>query len=165
MNFYETVIILRQDMQTAQAEVLVDKLQEHLTSAGGRITRREYWGLRNFAYRIRKNRKGHYTLLNYQAPHEAVQEMERNMRISEEVLRYLTLRTETLPEEPSVVMRRREERGGPRDRGDRGDRGERGDRGDRGPGGRDRGGDRGSRRPAFSREERQQHEQQAEGDE
>ncbi len=172
MHFYETVIILRQDMQTAQAEALIDRLQEYLTSTGGRIARREYWGLRNFAYRIGKNRKGHYTLLNYEATHAAVQEMERNMRISEEVLRYLTLRTETLPVEPSAVMRRREERGGSRERGerdrfpDRGDRGDRPDRGDRGPGaaGRDRPADRGARRPAFGREERMSFEQETEGD-
>ncbi len=126
MAFYETVFIARQDISAAQAEALADQYAEHITSNEGRISRRENWGLKNLAYRMNKNRKGHYVLFNYEASSDVVAEMERTMRLSEDVLRYMTIRTEDLPEEPSVVLQRREERGrGDRDRGDRGDRGDR----------------------------------------
>lgn len=138
MANYETVFIARQDVSASQVETLADGYAEHITSNEGTIARREYWGLRNLAYRIRKNRKGHYVMFNYSASPDVVAEMERTMRLSEDVLRYLTTRTEDLPEEPSVVMQRREERG----RGDRG-----GDRGDRGG---DRGGERRPRRDRDS---------------
>lgn len=133
MANYETILIARQDVSATQAEALADQFQGFLTAEGGEIARREYWGLRNLAYRIKKNRKGHYVLLNYTAPASAVQEMERNMRLSEDILRYMTVRTDDLPEGASVVMQRKDERN---DRGPRGGRG--GDRGDRG-------GDRGPR--------------------
>lgn len=131
MANYETILIARQDVSATQAEALADQFQGFLTAEGGEIARREYWGLRNLAYRIKKNRKGHYVLLNYTAPASAVQEMERNMRLSEDILRYMTVRTDDMPEGPSVVMQRKDERS---DRGPRGGRGgDRGDRGDRGP--------------------------------
>ena len=125
MPNYENVMIARQDISATQVEALIDQFAGILTEAGGQISRREYWGLRNLAYRVKKNRKGHYVLLNFEAPSEAVIEMERNMGLSEDVLRYLTVRTEELPESPSIVMQRRDDR----DRGSRGSRFESSDRG------------------------------------
>ena len=151
MAFYETVLIARQDVSSAQVDGIVEMAQEILTEDGGKIARREYWGLRSLAFRIKKNRKGHYVLLNFDAKADAVAEMERRFRLHDDVLRYMTVRTETLPEEPSVVLARRDER----DRGDRGDRGGRGERGDRG----DRGGDRGPRR---DRGDRRDHNEESE---
>jgi len=139
MPLYESVFIARQDISAAQVEALSAKLTGIITEQGGKVTKNEYWGLKNLAYRIKKNRKGHYTLLNIDAPAAAIKEMERNMRIDEDVLRFLTVKVETLEEGPSAMLRSREDRGrrfGDReDRGDRGDRfgRDRGDRGDRGP--------------------------------
>lgn len=142
MALYECVLIARQDISATQVEGLVDQFAGIVEANGGRIAKKELWGLRTLAYRIKKNRKGHYALLNLDAPAPAVAEMERNMRINEDVLRYLTVRVDELEEGPSVVLQardRREERGGRFGRGGpRGDRGDRGGpRGDRG--GRDRG--------------------------
>jgi small subunit ribosomal protein S6 len=129
MPLYETVFIARQDVSTAQVEALADGFAAGLKERGGEVKKREYWGLRNLSYRIKKNRKGHYVLLNIDAPAPAVLEMERTMRLNEDVLRYLTVKVEALEEGPSAMMQRREERGD-RDRGDRyGDR----DRGPRRP--------------------------------
>ena len=132
MAFYENVFIARQDITQAQVDALADQFTQILKDRGRDVTKREYWGLRTMAYRIKKNRKGHYVLLNISAPADAVQEMERNMRLNEDVLRHLTIRVETLEEAPSAMMQRRDERG---ERGDRwGDRERGGDRwGDRGP--------------------------------
>ena len=135
MPFYENVFIARQDVSAAQVEALAESFAGIVTQHGGTVTKREYWGLRNLAYRVKKNRKGHYMLFNLDAPPAAVNELERNMRINEDVLRYLTVRVEALEEGPSAVMQNR-------DRGER----ERGDR--------DRG-DRGDRRPRFEREPRE----------
>jgi small subunit ribosomal protein S6 len=148
--FYESVLIARQDLSAQQVEQLADELTELVKSNGGDVAKRENWGLRNLAYKIKKNRKGHYVLMNLDAPAAAVTEMERVMRFNEDVLRYLTVKVKELDPEPSAVLqnRGRDDRRGGRD-GDRGrdrDRGPRrdrdGDRGDRG----DRGGDRGDRR-------------------
>ena len=136
MPLYESVFIARQDIAGAQVEVLADQFAGLVEERGGKVTKKEHWGLRNLAYRIKKNRKGHYVLLNLDAPADAVHEMERNMRINEDVIRFLTVRVDELEAEPSAVLRSR----GARD--DRGPRG-RGGR-DRGPGGpRDRDRDRG----------------------
>ena len=143
MPLYEHVFIARQDISPAQVEHLTEELSEIIIENGGTIEKAEYWGLRNLQYKISKNRKGHYSLMNITASAEAMQEMERQMRIKEDVLRFLTLRVEEHDEEPSPVMSRRDRdesrrrEGGDRDRGDR-DRGDRGDRGDRDRG--DRGG-------------------------
>lgn len=118
MPYYENVMIARQDISAAQVEALTDQFSAILTEGGGALARREYWGLRNLAFRIKKNRKGHYVLINFEAPADAVQEMERNMRLNEDVLRFMTSRTDALLETPSVVMQRRDER----DRGSRGGR-------------------------------------------
>ena len=124
MPYYENVFIARQDITSAQVDALADAFSEIITGAGGQIHRREYWGLKSLQYRIKKNRKGHYVLMNIEAPSEVMQEMERLMRLNEDVLRHLTIRTEEIPEGPSVMMQGR-------DRGERGDRGDRGDRGGR----------------------------------
>jgi len=130
---YENVFIARQDATPAQVEALTENFATVIGQNGGTVGKREYWGLRSLSYRIKKNRKGHYTLMNIDAPAAAVTEMERLMRINEDVLRYLTVRVEALEEGPSAMMRSRDDRDsrGPRDRGfrDRDDRG--GYRGDR----------------------------------
>jgi len=107
MPFYENVFIARQDISAAQVEALADQFTQLVGEHGGQITKREYWGLRNLAYRIKKNRKGHYVMFNVEAPPTAVNELERNMRINEDVLRYLTVRVETLDPGPSAVMQSR----------------------------------------------------------
>jgi small subunit ribosomal protein S6 len=145
MPFYENVFIARQDISPAQAETLADTFTGIVKEQGGDVTKREYWGLRSLTYRIKKNRKGHYILLNVDAPPAAVHEMERNMRLNEDVLRFLTVRVDELESGPSMMMQRREERGDrDRDRGPRrrdfegGDGGGGGDRapreGERAPG-------------------------------
>jgi small subunit ribosomal protein S6 len=124
MPFYENVFIARQDISSTQVEALADTFTQIVTQQGGQVAKREYWGLRNLAYRIKKNRKGHYMLFNLDAPPAAVSELERNMRINEDVLRYLTVRVEALEEGPSTVMQNRgrsdeRERDRDRDRGGR----------------------------------------------
>jgi small subunit ribosomal protein S6 len=130
MALYENVFIARQDISSTQVEALMETFATLVTEQGGQVLKREYWGLRNLAYRMKKNRKGHYVLFNLDAPAIAVSELERNMRINEDILRYLTVRVDALEEGPSAVMLNRG-RGEERDR-ERGDRGDRGDR-DRGP--------------------------------
>ncbi len=110
MPFYENVFLARQDISPAQVDALADTFTAIITERGGRVTKREYWGLRNLAYRIKKNRKAHYVLLNIDAPAPAVHEMERTMRLNEDVLRFLTVRVDSLEDGPSVMMQRREER-------------------------------------------------------
>ena len=127
MAYYECVYLARQDIASSQVEALTDSFAEIVANGGGEIKKREYWGLRNLAYRVKKNRKAHYVLLNIDAPAEALHEMQRIMRLNDDVLRDLTLRVDELNEGPSTMMQRREER---RDRGDR--RGSRDDRGEKG---------------------------------
>src|SRR6266853_4499994 len=107
MSLYENVFIARQDISGAQVDALADAFTQLLTDNAGEVKKREYWGLRNLSYRMRKNRKGHYVLLNIEAPPAAVAELERTMRINEDVLRYLTLRVDQLEEGPSPVMQSR----------------------------------------------------------
>src|SRR5215469_3384065 len=123
MPFYENVFIARQDISTTQVEALADTFTNLVTEQGGKVEKREYWGLRNLAYRIKKNRKGHYVLFNLDAPPAAVNELERNMRINEDVLRYLTIRVEELEAGPSAVLQNKS-----RDERDRGPRRGYGDR-------------------------------------
>jgi small subunit ribosomal protein S6 len=137
MPLYETVFIARQDISAKAAEDLARDFGKIVTTGGGEVKKTESWGLRNLAYKIKKNRKGHYTLLHIDGPASAVLEMERNMRIHEDVLRYMTVRIEKLPEGPSAVLKHSDddrdgEGGFSRDRGDRGFSRDRGDRGDRG---------------------------------
>ena len=132
MSLYETVFIARQDISASQVETLTETFAALIAEGQGEVKKREYWGLRTLAFRIKKNRKGHYVLFNIDAPPAAVAEMERNMRINEDVLRYLTVRVDELEEVPSAVMQSR----GSRD--DRPRRSYGGDRRDEGGPGRDR---------------------------
>ena len=137
MPLYEHVYLARQDASTQQVEELTAQLKGVIEGLGGTISKNEYWGVKSLSYRLRKNRKAHFTLLNVNAPPAAINEIERLERLNEDVLRYLTIRVEEHEEGPSAMMRRAER---DRDRDDR--RGDRGDRfGDRG----DRFGDRGDR--------------------
>jgi small subunit ribosomal protein S6 len=139
MPFYENVFVARQDLTAQQVEAMADVLSEVISTSGGKVTKKEYWGLRTLAYRIKKNRKGHYMLLNVEAPAAAIAEAERTLRINEDVLRYLTIKVEALEEGPSAMMRRsRDDEAGGRD-GRRGG----GFGGGRGGFGGPRGGDRG----------------------
>ena len=108
MPFYEHVIISRPDISPQQVEELVEGITTLLGAHGGKVSKVEYWGLRNLAYRINKTRKGHYSLLNIDAPAPAVHEMERLQRINEHVMRYMTIAVDELEEGPSPVLARRE---------------------------------------------------------
>ncbi len=132
MALYECVLIARQDISAAQAEQLGEQFAQIVRDNGGTVAKTEYWGLKTLTYKIKKNRKGHYTLFNIDAPAPAVAEMERNMSINEDVLRYMTVRVDALDANPSAMMQSRNERS---DRGERGDRGPRrfDDRGPRPP--------------------------------
>ena len=103
MPYYETVFIARQELSDAQVKTLTDDLCKFITNGGGKIHKTEHWGLRNLAYRIKKNRKGHYVLVESDTAPEALLEMERNMRLSEDVLRYMSIREEALSKGPSVM--------------------------------------------------------------
>jgi small subunit ribosomal protein S6 len=117
MALYEHVIIARQDISAQQAEALNDTLKALVEEGGGSVAKIEYWGLRNLTYRIKKNRKGHYSLLALDAPSAAVKEMERQLSINEDVLRYMTVRVEELDLELSPILARKErERERERDR-------------------------------------------------
>ena len=131
MPLYEHIYLARQDVSPQQVEELTNTLTSVIDQNGGKVTKNEYWGLKSLSYRIKKNRKAHYSLLNINAPAPAVAEMERQMRINEDILRFMTVRVDELEEGPSAMLQKRD-----RD-DDRGDRpgGPRGDRGgfDRGP--------------------------------
>jgi small subunit ribosomal protein S6 len=143
MPLYEHVFIARQDISSQQVEGLVETFKTLVEENGGKVGRTEYWGIRNLAYRMKKNRKGHYVLMDLDAPSATVAEMERQQGLHEDVLRVLTTKVEQHEEGPSAVLQNKG--GRDRDRGDRGDR-DRGDRGDRDRG--DRGDrDRRERRP------------------
>ncbi|MDA7599555.1 30S ribosomal protein S6 [Alphaproteobacteria bacterium] len=117
MRLYESVFIARQDISTTQVEAMADELAGIITAAGGTIHKREYWGLRSLAYRIKKNRKGHYIMFNMETNSEALKEYERIMGLNEDVLRFLNIRIEEVEEGPSIIMQAKSERPtrGPRD--------------------------------------------------
>jgi small subunit ribosomal protein S6 len=148
MPLYEHIVLARQDVSAQQVEELTAQLKGVIEQMGGKVTKLEQWGVKTLSYRMRKNRKAHFTLFNVEAPSAALNEIERQERLNEDVLRYITVRVEEHEEGPSAIMRKsdRDDRG---DRGDRGggfrdrDRGgfrdrDRGDRGDRGEHRRDR---------------------------
>jgi small subunit ribosomal protein S6 len=110
MPYYEHVVITRPDISPAQVETYVEEVTNFLKEKGATVARTEYWGLRNLAYPIKKQRKGHYSLLNIDGPAEAIHELERRQRIAEDVMRYLTVRVEALSDEPSPVISRKERR-------------------------------------------------------
>jgi small subunit ribosomal protein S6 len=117
MPLYETVVIARSEITQAQADAVADAATTHLEAGGGAVKKREYWGLRSLAYRIKKNRKGHYILLGLDAPSAAVLEMERQLTLNEDVLRFLTIRIDEISEEPSAILARKPD---DRERGFRG---------------------------------------------
>ncbi|RED13061.1 30S ribosomal protein S6 [Pontivivens insulae] len=122
MALYEHTFIARQDISTAQAEGLIEHFSAVLSDNGGSVSETEYWGLKTMAYKINKNRKGHYAYMRSDAPSAAVQEMERLMGLHEDVMRVLTVRVDKHEEGPSAVIQAknaRDERGPRRDRGDR----------------------------------------------
>ena len=122
MPYYENVFIARQDISSQQVELMTEEFSKLVSDNGGEVPKTEYWGVRGLTYRIKKSRKGHYVLMNLDASPDSVQELERQMRLHEDVIRYMTIRVDELEEGPSVMM---QSRGG---RGSRGDRGERGGR-------------------------------------
>ena len=134
MPLYEHVFLARQDISTQQVESLLQDFRTLLEGRGGWVRKTEYWGLKSLAFRIKKNRKAHYALMNIDAPHDAVNELERQMRLSTDIIRFLTVRVDEHDGGPSPMMRRadRDEREG------RGDRDRDRDRGDRRGGRRDR---------------------------
>ncbi|HWJ71666.1 MAG TPA: 30S ribosomal protein S6 [Kaistia sp.] len=155
MPLYEHVFLSRQDVSAQQVETLTETFKGILEANGGSVAKIEQWGLKSVAFRIRKNRKAHYTLLNIDAPAAAVAELERQQRINEDVLRVLTIRVDALEEGQSAMLQKRDRDDRDGDRGGRfGDRGDRprsfggggGFRGDR-EGGAGGGGFRGERRP------------------
>ena len=125
MPLYEHVFIARQDLSNTQAEGLVEHFGTVLSDNGGKVVGTEYWGLKTMAFRINKNRKGHYAYLRTDAPAPAVQEMERLMRLHEDVMRVLTIRVDAHEEGPSAQMQKREEKSDKFARDDRYDRYER----------------------------------------
>jgi small subunit ribosomal protein S6 len=143
MPLYEHVFLSRQDASAQQVEELTAQFKGVIEQLGGKVTKLEQWGVKSLSYRLRKNRKAHFTLFNVEGPAAALNEIERQERLNEDVLRYLTVRVDEHEEGPSAMMRKvdrdreRDDRGGGgggfRDRGDRGggfrDRGDRGDRG------------------------------------
>ena len=120
MPLYESIFIARQDVSAAQVDSLADGFEKIVTDNSGSVERREYWGLRTLAYRIKKNRKGHYVLFNLDAPSEAIQEMERNMSLNEDIFRFMTVRLAKLRDDASPIMQGKGDRD--RDRADRGNR-------------------------------------------
>jgi len=134
MPLYEHVFLARQDVSSQQVDALVDQFRGVIEGTGGKIAKVENWGLKSLTYRIKKNRKAHFTLLNIDAPPAAIAEVERQERINEDVIRFITIRVDELEEGPSAMLRKsdRDDRdGGPRGGGRFGDRGPRRDFGDR----------------------------------
>ena len=159
MSLYEHVFLARQDLSQAQVDTLAENATKIITDNKGKVIKTESWGLRTLTYKIQKNRKAHFVMLDVDASGETIAELERQTRMNEDVIRYMTVRVEKHEDGPSVMMRKsdrpeRSERGGfGGDRPDRGDRDRgapRGDRGDRGGFG---GGDRGDRAPRTQTEE------------
>lgn len=137
MPFYESTFIVRPDASPQQVESLAEEVQGMIKEHGGAVTKTEMWGLKSLAYRIKKNRKGHYVFMNVDASGDTIHELERNFRINEDVMRYINIRVEELDPEPTAMMKsrasrddrgpRRDDRDGPRRDGPREDRGPRHD--------------------------------------
>ncbi len=119
MALYEHIFMVRQDVSSTQVEALTQQFKTILEENNGSVANSEYWGVRPLAYRVKKNRQAHYTLVNIDAPSDAVKEMERQMSINDDVIRFMTIRVDEHEADPSVMMR--SSRGG-RDRDDRGPR-------------------------------------------
>lgn len=108
MSLYEHVLITRPDISPQQVDALIEDITRILAEKGGKVGKTEYWGLRNLAYRMKKNRKAHYSMINIDAPADAVHELERRLRINEDVLRFLTVKVDALDDGPSPILARRE---------------------------------------------------------
>ena len=108
MPLYEHIFLARQDVTAQQVETMADQFKGVIEAGGGKVEKTEMWGVKSLAYRIKKNRKAHFTLFNLDAPPAAVAEMERQMRINEDILRFMTIRVDALDAEPSVMMQKRE---------------------------------------------------------
>jgi small subunit ribosomal protein S6 len=108
MPLYEHVFLARQDVTPQQVETIVDQYRGVIEGNGGKVDKTEMWGVKSLAYRIKKNRKAHFTMFNLDAPPAAVAEMERQMRINEDILRFITIRVDALETEPSVMMQKRD---------------------------------------------------------
>ena len=127
MALYEHIYLARQDVTAQQVETLTDQLKTLIAANGGSVSKVEGWGLKSLAFRIKKNRKAYFTLLNIDAPAAAIAELERQLGLNEDVIRFITLRVDEHEAGPSAMLRKREES----DRDERGGRGPRPDRGDR----------------------------------
>lgn len=110
MSLYEHVIISRPDISPTQVEEMMENINKKVQNMGGTIEGAEYWGLRNLAYRLKKNRKAHYNLLKINAEAEVIHEIERQHRINEDILRYMSIKVEDFAEDPSPILKKREER-------------------------------------------------------
>jgi small subunit ribosomal protein S6 len=108
MPLYEHIFLARQDVTSQQVETMVDQYKDVIQQNGGNVEKTEMWGVKSLAYRIKKNRKAHFTMFNISAPAPAVAEMERQMRINEDILRFMTIRVDELETEPSVMMQKRD---------------------------------------------------------
>jgi small subunit ribosomal protein S6 len=126
MPLYEHVFLARQDLSQAQVDALAENATKIVEDNKGKVVKTETWGLRTLTYKIQKNRKAHFVMLDVEASGPAIAELERQTRMNEDVIRYMTVRVEEHENGPSVMMRKQE-------RSDRGDRGDRPDRGDRAP--------------------------------
>jgi small subunit ribosomal protein S6 len=124
MALYEHIYLARQDVTAQQVEAMTEQFKTVIEANGGKVGKIEYWGVKSLAYRIKKNRKAHFTLINIDAPPAAITEMERQMGINEDILRLMTIRVEEHEEGPSAMMRKRDD-------SERDERGERSDRGER----------------------------------
>lgn len=123
MPFYEHVYLARQDLAPAQVEALTEEFSKIIADHGGKVAGTEYWGLRSTAYRVHKSRKAHYVLMNIDAPAPAIQELERQVNINEDVIRHQTIRVDALEDGPSPMVRKseRSSRGGRPSRDHEGD--------------------------------------------
>jgi small subunit ribosomal protein S6 len=108
MPLYEHIFLARQDVTSQQVEAMVDQYKDVIQQNGGSVDKTEMWGVKSLAYRIKKNRKAHFTMFNISAPAQAMAEMERQMRINEDILRFMTIRVDELETEPSVMMQKRD---------------------------------------------------------
>ena len=108
MPLYEHIFLARPDITSQQVDTLIEQYKGVIETAGGKITKNEYWGVKSLAYRVRKNRKAHFTLLNVEAPSSALSEVERLMSINEDVIRYMTIRVDALDDGPTAMMQKKE---------------------------------------------------------
>jgi small subunit ribosomal protein S6 len=115
MRLYESVFIARQDITAGQVDTLSDEFASLVTEGGGKILKKEYWGLKNLAYRIKKNRKGHYVLFNMEADAATMNEYDRKLGLNDDVIRVLTIRIDAVDEEPSIMMQSKSDRDLPED--------------------------------------------------